>query len=62
MIGPVSDRLMQLLVVALDRELSGGMPAAASQLPEITDESGVGMELQADAVALTVAYLKVKAA
>ena len=53
---------MQLLVVALDRELSGGMPAAASQLPEITDESGVGMELQADAVALTVAYLKVKAA
>lgn len=61
-IGPVSDRLMRLLVVALDRELNGSMPAVASHLTEISDESGLGMELHVDAGALTVAYLSLSAA
>lgn len=61
-IGPSTDRLMRLLVAALDPELAGMSAMVARRLPEISDEPGAGVELQVDVVALTVAYLGVRAA
>ena len=61
-IGPASDRLMRQLVTALDPELAAMSPLVARCLPEISEESGGGMELHVDAVALTVAYLSLRAA
>jgi putative transcriptional regulator len=61
-IGPSTDRLMRLLVAALDPELSAMSAAVARRLPGISDESGTGVELHVDVLALTVAYFGTRAA
>ena len=56
-IGPSTDRLIRLLVAALDEELLPSAPAIAGQLPNISDEAGDELELHVDVVSLTASFL-----
>lgn len=47
-IGPASDRLVRLLVPALDPELAAEAPSIAASLPTIVDTSGNAWEMQVD--------------
>src|SRR6266849_8348093 len=51
-IGPATDRLVRLLVAALDSELRPGVSAVAEHLPQISDESGKVWELHVDVATL----------
>jgi putative zinc finger/helix-turn-helix YgiT family protein len=61
-IGPVSDRLMRLVVAALDKDLAAHSPAVARGLPNISDEPGTNVVMHVDLVAFTAAYSRVLAA
>ena len=56
-IGPSTDRLIRLLVAALDEEMLLSSPAIASQFPNISDEPGCDLELHVDVVSLTTSFL-----
>jgi len=56
-IGPATDRLIRLLVVALDSELRSGVSAVAEHLPKISDESGKVWELHVDVATLRTSFL-----
>jgi DNA-binding transcriptional regulator YiaG len=56
-IGPATDRLVRLLVAALDSELRTEVGAVAEHLPEISDESGKMWELHVDAATLQTTFL-----
>ena len=58
-IGPATDRLVRLLVAALDSELCPGVSAVAQHLPQISDESGLGWELHVDAATLKTTFVSV---
>lgn len=58
-IGPSSDRLVRLLVAALDPELTKDVPAVAEHLKEIADTPGRELELHVDVEALTAAFVGV---
>jgi putative zinc finger/helix-turn-helix YgiT family protein len=47
-IGPATDRLIRLLVTALDKELSPQVPVVAEHLAQIRDEPGSRWELNVD--------------
>lgn len=55
-IGHASDRLMRLLVAALDTEMVGDVSSIAAHLPEISNKPGNDFELHVDAVRLTTAF------
>jgi putative zinc finger/helix-turn-helix YgiT family protein len=55
-IGPATDRLVRLLVAALDSELRPGVSAVAEHLPEISDDSGKVWELQVDIATLQTTF------
>jgi transcriptional regulator with XRE-family HTH domain len=57
-IGPSTDRLVRLLVAALDEDLSGSVPSIAAHLPAISDESGDDYELHIDVELLTYAFVR----
>jgi putative zinc finger/helix-turn-helix YgiT family protein len=61
-IGPVTDRLVRLLVTTLDSELRPGATAVAEHLPEISDESGKVRELHVDVRTLRTAFTAVSRA
>lgn len=61
-IGQATDRLMRLLVAALDSDLRRGVTAVAEHLPQISDQSGESLELYVDAVTLQTAFLSVSRA
>jgi putative zinc finger/helix-turn-helix YgiT family protein len=58
-IGPSNDRLVRLLVAALDKDLSGNVSSIAAHLPEISDESGKSRELHIDVECLTASFVSV---
>ncbi len=58
-IGPTTDRLVRLVVAALDSELRPGVSAIAEHLPLIEDSSGKGLELHVDVTTLHTAFLTV---
>ena len=58
-IGPSNDRLVRLLVAALDSEMRAGVHAIAEHLPLISDESGTSRELHVDVVTLQTAFVSV---
>lgn len=55
-IGPPTDRLVRLLVAALDSELRPGVSAVAEHLPQISDESGKVWDLHVDAATLQTTF------
>jgi putative zinc finger/helix-turn-helix YgiT family protein len=61
-IGPSIDRLVRLLVAALDADLSGSVSSIAAHLPEISDESGKTRELHIDVDCLTASFVSVRTA
>lgn len=61
-IGPATDRLIRLLVAALDSELRPGVAAVAEHLPLISDEPGKAWELHVDPVTLRATFLAVSRA
>lgn len=61
-IGPSTDRLIRLLVAALDSELRPGVSTVAEHLPQISDESGKDRELHVDVETLQTAFLSVSRA
>jgi putative zinc finger/helix-turn-helix YgiT family protein len=61
-IGPSTDRLIRLLVAALDNELRPGVSAIAEHLPQILDESGKVWELQVDVSTLQSTFVSVSRA
>jgi putative transcriptional regulator len=61
-IGPSNDRLIRLLVAALDTELSGNVVSIAHHLPNIADDSKKVWELNIDVEALTYSFLAVRTA
>lgn len=61
-IGPSNDRLVRLLVAALDADLSGKVSSIAAHLPEISDESGKSRELHIDVECLTASFVPVRTA
>ncbi|MGJ5818292.1 type II TA system antitoxin MqsA family protein [Paludibaculum fermentans] len=61
-IGPSTDRLIRLLVAALDGELRPGVTAIAEHLPQIRDESGKVWELQVDVATLQSTFVSVSRA
>jgi putative zinc finger/helix-turn-helix YgiT family protein len=61
-IGPATDRLIRLLVTALDEELRPQVGAVAAHLPQISDESGRGWELHVNAGSLQTAFVAVSKA
>ena len=56
-IGPSNDRLIRLLVGALDEDLSSKISSIAARLPDISDESGESRELNIDVERLTHSFL-----
>lgn len=58
-IGPSIDRLVRLLVTALDPELVAEVANVAAHLPSITDEPGDDQELHVDVKTLRTAFLNV---
>ncbi len=58
-IGPSNDRLVRLLVAALDKDLSRSISSIAAHLPEISDESGKSRELHVDVGCLTASFVSV---
>ncbi len=61
-IGPATDRLVRLVVAAIDSELRPGVSAVAEHLPLIGDESGNDWELHVDVTTLQTSFLKVSLA
>ena len=61
-ISPSTDRLVRLLAAALDADLLLSSPAIASQFPNISDDSGGGLDLYVDVVALTTSFLSTQRA
>ncbi|MBK5293807.1 MAG: hypothetical protein JJE04_19290 [Acidobacteriia bacterium] len=61
-IGPTTDRLVRLLVAALDSELRPGVSAIAEHLPLIADVSGKSLELHIDVTTLLTTFLSVSRA
>lgn len=61
-IGPGTDRLIRLLVTALDEDLRPQVAAVAEHLPQILDESGRGWELHVDVDTLQAAFVSVSKA
>lgn len=55
-IGPSSDRLIRLLVAALDKDLTSSVSSIAAHLPVISDESK-NWELHIDVRSLTYSFL-----
>ncbi len=55
-IGPSNDRLIRLLVAALDTELNGNVVSIAAHLPNIADDSDKIWELNIDVEALTYSF------
>ena len=60
--GPTTDRLLRLLVAALDGELRPGVSTVAEHLPLIEDDSTKLWELHVDAVTLQSSFLAVSPA
>ncbi|MEP7367347.1 MAG: type II TA system antitoxin MqsA family protein [Acidobacteriota bacterium] len=58
-IGPATDRLVRLLVAALDKDLRPALPAVAGHLPQISDDAGADYQLQVDSQTLQTAFLRV---
>ena len=58
-IGPSNDRLVRLLVAALDTDLSRSVTSIAAHLPEISNESGKSRELHIDVEYLTASFVSV---
>ena len=56
-ISPSNDRLIRLLVAALDPELSGNVVSIAAHLPKIGDDSEKVWDLNIDVEALTYSFL-----
>src|SRR5258708_25492655 len=61
-IGPATDRLVRLLVAALDSELRPGVSAVAEHLPQISDESGKVWELHVNVATLQTSFVSVSKA
>jgi len=61
-IGPASDRLIRLLVAALDGELCASVSAVAEHLPRIPDKAGDTLELHVSAHTLQTAFVAVSRA
>ena len=61
-IGPATDRLIRLLVAALDSDLRPGVSAVAKHLLEISDESGKAWELHVDAATLRTSFFPISKA
>ena len=61
-IGESADRLVRLLVAALDDELRPAVSSVAQHIPQITDEPGQNWVLHVDVVALTTAFYTAKVA
>ena len=61
-IGPAADRLVRLLVAALDSELRPGVSAIAEHLPQISDRPGRTLELHVDVTTLQTTFLSVSRA
>ena len=61
-IGPPTDRLVRLLVAAIDSELRPGVSAVAEHLPQISDEPGRDWELHVDVATLRTTFLSVSRA
>lgn len=61
-IGPATDRLIRLLVVALDEQLRPEVAAVAQYLPQIQDKSGNDCELHLDVETLRYSFSAVSKA
>lgn len=61
-IGHASDRLMRLLVSALDDELLGEVPTIAAHLPTISNRPGAEYELRVNTETLITSFVRVKLA
>lgn len=61
-IGPATDRLIRLLVIALDKDLSSQVASVAEHLPQISDEPGRAWELHLDAHTLQATFTRVSRA
>jgi transcriptional regulator with XRE-family HTH domain len=61
-IGPTTDRLMRLLVAALDSELRPAVSAVAEHLPQISDQFGTVWELHVDPTTLQTTFVSVSRA
>ncbi len=61
-IGPATDRLTRLLVVALDKDLSSQVASVAEHLPQISDEPGTAWELHVNAHTLQATFTRVSRA
>jgi putative zinc finger/helix-turn-helix YgiT family protein len=61
-IGPTTDRLMRLLVAALDSELRPAVSAVAEHLPQISDQPGTVWELHVDPTTLQTTFISVSRA
>jgi hypothetical protein len=61
-IGPTTDRLIRLLVAALDSELRPGVSAVAEHLPQILDKPGNAWELHVDVLTLQTSFVSVSKA
>ncbi len=55
-IGPATDRLIRLLVAALNSELRPQVAAVAEHLPQISDDPGTAWELHVDPETLRTAF------
>lgn len=61
-IGPTTDRLMRLLVVALTDEPQSVVHAVADYLPQITDQSGANWVLHVDVETMLPSFFSARAA
>jgi len=61
-IGPSTDRLLRLLVAALNSHFRPGVAAIAEHLPQISDKQGQRWELHVDVVSLQTTFLAVSKA
>ena len=61
-IGSSSDRLIRLLVAALDKDLSGNVSSIAAYLLEISDDSGKNWELHIDIGSLISSFFSARTA
>ena len=55
-IGPSIDRLLRLLVAALDKDLIGNVTSIAAHLPNISDDLGKGWELRINVETLAYSF------
>lgn len=55
-IGPASDRLIRLLVAALDTDLNRDVASIATHLPKISDQSGKQWNLHIDVESLAYSF------